>query len=269
MPSTPRPGSTRELMINLWASVIGALLMGGTGLGLSYLFGWSGNGLAVAAAVSVIFGLLVTQLFLRTVVRFFSGLGLRYMRRHTGIVRTYPNLHECKTDMEADFKRARESSLLLQIGRYELGFGEPSYFSLPVKDKERGSKIRILWASDKSPFLSKERAKNLGYDYDEWVESLRQLEKRIELLRKSNPHVEIKDLQHDEPYLWRIFIFGDIAYVSPYLHLHDNHKTAIVYKLREGEDSLYTVFKKYFDYVWMKNDPTGSADPIQRWANWK
>jgi len=246
---------------------VGAILFGGVGLIVSKVFGWTDNKQLIAIGSFILIGLLLPLFVWRRLIRFFDGLGPGYMRRHTGIAHTYDNLHECKNDMEADFRRAKRISLFLQVGRWELGSGEPSYFSVLVREKEIGSQIRILRASDKSPFLSKERADNLGYKYEHWVESMRRLSEEIDLLRDSKAKIE--DRQHDEPYLWRIFIFDDVAYVSPYLYLHENHKKAIVYKLEDGEDSLYAVFKKYFDYVWMKYDPTGPTDPNQCWANWE
>jgi hypothetical protein len=269
MITTMPPDSPREpVMINLIANGLGAALMGAIGLGFSYLFGWSGNKLVFAAALFFVLGLLLTRFLLKRLQSF--SLGLRYMRKHTGIVRTYRNLHECKDEMEVDFRRATNISLLLQIGRLEFGYSELAFFYLLAKQKEIGSHIRILRASDKSPFLSEARARRRGKDPKYWKEEMRRLGTQIEFLRDDpNVKAEIEDRQHLEPYLWRIFIFDDIAYVSAYLHPRENDKKAIVYRLKDGRDSLYPIFKKYFDYLWMEYDPAGPSDPNERWANWE
>lgn len=246
---------------------VGAVVFGVVGLFVSKVFGWSDSKQLIAIGVFVLVGVLIPLFVWQKVRRFFDGVGSQYMSRHTGIVRTYGNLHECRDDMLADLKDATDISLLLQIGRWELGAGEPAYFSTALRKKKSGSRVKILRASDKSPFLSKERAEKVGYDHEHWVESVRRLSEEIKSLR--NSQAKIEDRQHDEPYLWRIFVFGPVAYVSPYVYPHENHKQAIVYKLQEGPGSLYAVFKNYFDYVWVKNDPAGPADPNQRWANWE
>jgi len=264
--------STATLQQSGWVTAIGqmavgAILFGGIGIVVSKVFGWTDNKQLIAIGSFIFVGFLLPLFVWRRLTQFFDGLGPKYMTRHTGIVRTYHNLHECKGDMETDFKAATDISLLLQVGRWELGSGEPSFFSNVAKQKEAGCKIKILRASDKSPFLAKERAESLGYDHPHWVESGRQLSAQIEALRSSKAKIE--DRTHEEPYLWRIFIFGPFAYVSPYLYPHENHEKAVVYKLEAGPDSLYAVFKKYFDYLWMKYDPSGPADPNERWATWE
>jgi hypothetical protein len=78
---------------------------------------------------------------------------------------------------------------------------------------------------------------------------------------------QIKHRGHREPYLWRIFIFDDIAFVSAYLYFRENDKRANVYKIKKGENSLYTVFDKYFDYLWVNYDPE-VKDDIKKWEEW-
>lgn len=270
MATTPGADFPRDsLMINLIATAGGAALMGAIGLGLSHLFGLTGEQEVVAASVSLLLGLLLTRFFLRRVPSFLDRFGLRYMSRHTGIVLTYRNLDECKDDMQADFRREKRISLLLQIGRQELGDSKSSYFYSLAKEKDLDSQIRILRASVESPFLSEARAKRRGNDPKRWKEDMRRLGAEIALLQgEGNSKAKIEERQHLEPYLWRIFIFGDIAYVSAYLHQRENDKKAIVYKLKDGEGSLYPVFKKYFDYLWIKYDPR-PTDPNERWAEWK
>src|ERR1051325_6117354 len=260
-------GNPHGLLNAIKEMAVGAILFGVVGFLVLKLFGWTDNKQTIAIGVVILVLVLLLLIVWKRLKRFFDDAGPRYMTKHTGIVGTYQNLHQCKEAMEVDFTNATEISLFLQIGRWELGSGEPSYFPRLVRQKEVGAEIRILRASEKSPFLSKERADNGGYNFKHWVESTRRLSEEIDLLGDSKAKIE--DRTHEEPYLWRIFIFDDVAYVSPYLYAHENHRRAIVYKLKDGPDSLYAVFRNYFDYVWKKCDPSGPADPNQRWATWK
>lgn len=207
--------------------------------------------------------------FKRGVTFFSDDLGKRYMKEKSGIVETYSNLEDekCKTDMQNDFNNAKDISLLLQIGRRELGYGTPShYFELSKKKTGPDVKIRILSASEDSPFLSKERAEIRGYSHLEWRKDQRALQSEIAFLQtEHNANIEART--HCEPYLWRIFIFDEIVYVSAYLHSRKNDQLAIVYKIEKGENSLYKVFVKYFEYLW-KNYDKSETDPIMKWMHW-
>ena len=56
--------------------------------------------------------------------------------------------------------------------------------------------------------------------------------------------------EHCEPFFWKIYIFGDIAYFSPYLFDTKNNDLAPVYKYKSGEQSFYKSLDKYFDELW-------------------
>jgi hypothetical protein len=86
-------------------------------------------------------------------------------------------------------------------------------------------------------------------------------------------HVQAEVREHYEPFLWRIFLFDDVAYVSAYLHPSDNDSKTVVYKLHKSENSLFVVFNKYFEYLWQKYDPSSSPqlpteDEIKKWSTW-
>src|SRR4029078_604174 len=71
----------------------------------------------------------------------------------------------------------------------------------------------------------------------------------------------LKSRQHKEGYMWRLFIFEEVAYVQPYLYSKNNSDHAPVLKLsrytlssekkqEENLSSLYKVFLNYFDFKW-------------------
>ncbi|NOT03894.1 MAG: hypothetical protein HOP27_04775 [Anaerolineales bacterium] len=193
-----------------------------------------------------------------------------YILKKTGIERVYTNLTDCKNDMVLDFQRATEIRLLLQIGRRELGDGVSSmFFPLSKQKNQPGTRLRVLRAANKTPFLSKTRAERRGRTtYDEWQGELNRLHGII-LRLKNIYHVNVEEREHLEPYLWRIFIFDNTAYVSGYLYGSGNDNTAVVYKIKEGENSIYAIFDKYFEYLWKKYEPNTDPESDKHWVNWE
>jgi hypothetical protein len=174
----------------------------------------------------------------------------------TGIVAIFQNLNACEADMVEAYRAARDCSLFLQIGRRAFGNSEASsFYELTLQKQIPGARLRILRASDDSPFLSEEAARHRKLvPTDRWKIWLDGVGREIGVL-KATSKVDIHEREHREPFLWRIFIFDDIAYVSAYLHPRENDARAPVYKIRKGDNSLYGVFEKYFDYLWTKYEP--------------
>lgn len=260
-----------SLIVNLVATAVSTLLIPAIGLGVSRIFGLTGNQQLMAAGAVLLVGLLPTLFYFWRVPSPLDRLGLRYMSKRTGIIDTFPSLTDprCKEDMKARFKAARNIRFLLQIGRQELGFSRESYFFSLAQGKDATCQIRILRASAESPFFSEARAKELSKDHKRWSELIQQLAREIDYLKEKSK-AQIEDREHREPFLWRIFIFDTIAYVSVYRQVTNNDSEATVYKLtEEGEDSLYFVFSKYFEYLWLKWNPKAPKDPNEHWQAWR
>ncbi|WP_420629629.1 hypothetical protein [Candidatus Leptofilum sp.] len=244
------------------------VIIGIIGYLVSTWLGWDNDIKTITIGILILTGSLAFSYFKRGIRYFSDDLGKMYMRERTGIIEIYENLNQCKEDMQKDFHEATNICLLLQIGRKELGDGESSFFwSLAKEKNSSGTSIRVLRAAPNSPFLSEERAKFRNTPVKRWGEDIRRLDKQIELLKDTYDY-NIEGREHSEPYLWRIFIFDDIAYVSGYLHTSDNDKHAFVYKLEEGPDSLYMVFSKYFEYLWVKYE-LSNEDLAEKWATWQ
>jgi hypothetical protein len=184
----------------------------------------------------------------------------------TGIIRTYKNLEECRVDIQDSFESATDIRLFLQIGRREFGDQEPSLFwSLAKEAKKSNKRIRVLRASATSPFLSEARARRRNTPWEQWQSWIRRLSESLELLRR-NYGAMIEEREHDEPFLWRLFIFDDIAYVSGHEYASDNDQKAAVHKIVKTDESLFAVFDKYFEYLWLRADTTIN-DPIQKYLD--
>jgi hypothetical protein len=263
------------LIVDLVGTAIGTFLLGAIGLVISQVFGLTGNEQLMATGATLLLGLLIALFFLWRVFSLLERTGLRYMSKRTGIIDTFTKLTEarCKEDMQREFAKSKDIRLLLQIGRQELGYSaRPSYFYSLAAQKDATCQIKILRASAKSPFLSEARARHLGKDPKRWAKHIGNLADEIQFL-KGESKAQIEDRQHFEPFLFRIFIFDRVAYVSVYRKLTNNDSEATVYKLtEEGDDSLYFVFRKYFDYLWLKySDPAAvpSQHDSEKFASWK
>ncbi len=275
MPDSPSTKKIRDtLLTGLLEGAVAAVALGV----IAYLFGflggdWTNEQKAIAAGIVLLLVLALAFLLSLAKRTVFDTLGRNYMSERTGIATTYLNLEACKEDMQKDFEDATSVRLLLQIGRKELGYHEASFFYKLAKDKkDAGATVKILRASSDSPFLSEARARARGYDHYHWMEHIRRLGNEIEDLRRNNSKIHIEERLHHEPFLWRIFIFDDIAYISAYLVSKDVDLMCKVYRVKrvkEDSNSLYTVFEKYFDYLWHKYDPTDTRGPQERWASWK
>lgn len=258
--------SSENLLASLTKDAGASIITGLIGYFLASFFGLSEDLKTAAVGASVLVGSLIVTFTKTRVVTFSRDIGKRYMEERTGIVEVYKNLESCKTDMQADFKKASNIRLLLQIGRREIGDSDASYFGVLAREKNQPNvKIRVLRASKESPFMSEERAKARGANIRRWREDMRRLANEIDILR-DELGVKIEDREHSEPYLWRIFLFDDVAYISAYLHQSDNDQKAVVYKLIKSEKSLYTVFDKYFEYLWAKSSPSDSTASVLEWA---
>jgi hypothetical protein len=186
----------------------------------------------------------------------------------TGIIAVYNNLDMCAIDMQAEFEKAKNIRLLLQIGRRELGDGKSSLFWARARSKTTpDDNIQVLRASDTSPFLSEERArKRGGTTVSRWKKHIQDLHAEVEYLHDVC-HVQIEEREHCEPFLWRIFLMDDIAFVSGYIFQRENDSKAVVYKFRKGGNSLYSVFDKYFKYLWLKYSNEEIPDEISKWVD--
>ena len=121
-----------------------------------------------------------------------------------------------------------------------------------------GATIKILHSGKNNPYLTKEIANKRGSHYDEWQVELSYAKKLVGILNQKSK-TNIKALQHNEGYYWRMFIFESVAFVQPYLYISNNSEQAPVIKVNKylskderltNQNSLYVLFSKYFDDKW-------------------
>lgn len=173
----------------------------------------------------------------------------KFLYSECGLVEKFANLHLAVTDMKREFAKAKTVKFLLQIGRYEFGGGKPSnFYQLALEKSETDAVIRVLHASIDSPHLSEQKSKQLKRNYLIWKENIKQIKTQLKILKDSGVNLEARE--HKEPFLWRLFIMDDVAYVSGYFHQTKNDEKATVYKFKNHDSSLFKIFDKYFDILW-------------------
>ena len=261
---------TREFLTNV---VLPTLTIGGIGVVISKLVpGLSEDVQTLLTGVVTTF-LLILYFGYRHGKAFLVDKEIQhYLEENLGIVKAYPCLESAGPDMQEDMEKSTISALLLQIGRKELGATTESFFYEILRDSEQpGRKVRILHASLDSPFLSRQRAQYRGSPekFGEWQAGVKNVREHIKVLQELG-RCKIVSREHKEPFLWRIFIFDDVVYVSAYIHPRKNDALATVYKIKKGKpNSLYSVFCKYFEYLWRKYDPESTMiSEEDKWKDW-
>lgn len=154
----------------------------------------------------------------------------------------------------------------MQIGKTVFSGGD-FYDYLRDAKVRVGALTRILHADKDSIFLTERAAEERGSDLASWRLDLQySFNKATNLASDSEKRVDAR--QHQEGYLWRLFVFDSVVFAQPYLFDRDNSAQAPVLELAryhlnnqgtasmvENPRSLYGVFSKYFELVWDRSAP--------------
>jgi hypothetical protein len=182
-------------------------------------------------------------------------IGGRYLDRNTGISKVYPSLDEAASDLIYAAQIARRIDLLIHIGRREFGITDSLFYetlkSRLANQGEEDLEVRLLHIDLESPYLSEQRAQELGKRRDKWLRDVEYVRSQIIDCARGRKNLRIRT--HKEPFLWRLFIFDDQIFLSAYLHSTKNDKHAPVYRIHQGPqgtNSLYSTFKRYYDHLW-------------------
>lgn len=245
------------ILVGIVASVTGAAIVSGATVFIAVYV----QDAPMAAFLGTLLGLAILligyQVKIINPVQFFGG---RLLVRHTGIKQVYESFHEAFPDLHKNFAKAEKRiDLLLYIGRREFGIKD-ALFSDLLREKlarETNLEVRILHIAEDSPYLSVRRARQLGKRQSKWLRDVRHVRSEIQEIAQDAQNVRV--IAHKEPFLWRIFIFDNVMFVSSYLHATKNDQKAPVYLIEEGDSSLYTAFETYFDGLW-RSYSTAQAD---------
>ena len=181
-----------------------------------------------------------------------------------GLENLFSNFTVCETEILSTLKTSKKVKVFLQIGKTVLS-GITNFYDYLEEAIHAESSIKILHAGLESPYLTQAIAQRRGSNYDEWVADIEHAIKKVHILSKKGKG-SISARQHKEAYIWRLFIFDNVAYVQPYLYDRKNSNKAPVLKFIKYFDnntiidnSLYKLFEKYFDTKWEEYRPNQSS----------
>ena len=217
---------------------------------------WPLNEILIAALAGVAIAIIIA---LQLVGRFWKKWSWekafeRETSRTMGIDHVYNTLQEAEPDIIRDIEKAQSIRLFVQLGRYILGGPHSLLYEHLKKRSPKNVSIQILHATKNSSFLEPDRLRKRGTNVTAIQGDIDHLQTLILSLR-DEAGVQVESRQHQEPYLWRLLFFDNIAYVSGYLYDKDNDQLAFVYRIADGPQSLYKIFHKYFEYLWEKYPP--------------
>lgn len=178
-----------------------------------------------------------------------------------GLVRTFRDWAECQDEILQEVTQSASVRVFVQIGKSVLSGAAVIYNALERSRPD--ADIRILHAGLSNPYLGERSAVRRNSDYQEWQEDVAYAMAVGERLQaRLGSRLQIR--QHHEGYIWRLFIFDDIAYVQPYLHQRDNAGQAPVLKfvlrgdlsdVNANPNAMWYLFSNYFDLKWEECAP--------------
>jgi hypothetical protein len=191
-----------------------------------------------------------------------DNLHMDFLSSVAGLVEVFDDWRKCQDEVVRELTTSRSVKVFAQIGKSVLS-GAAVIFNA-LEHPRTDAQIKILHAGVNNPYLSERSALRRGADYREWREDIEYVGRVGDRLRgRLGSRLEIR--QHLEGYLWRLFIFDDLAYLQPYTHSSDNAERAPVFKFsrfgdpagsEENEKSLYHMLSGYFDVKWEECAPT-------------
>lgn len=188
------------------------------------------------------------------------------LRGEIGLVAIHRSFPDCEDAVKKAIASSSRIDIFVQIGKTVFSGGD--FYDYLRNAKVRGGAVtRILHADKGSVFLTERAAEERGSDVASWRLDLQySFNKAVNLASDSEKRVDAR--QHQEGYLWRLFVFDSVAFAQPYLFDRDNSIQAPVLELArfnslsdgtesvvENNRSLYRVFSKYFELVWDKSAP--------------
>lgn len=179
-----------------------------------------------------------------------------------GLQNVFQNWTECQEEVLGRFGTSSSIRVFLQMGKSVLSGAATIYRALQKLPPT--SQVRILHAGAGNPYLGEMSATRRDSDYREWREDVNYAARVGERLHaRLGPRLQLRN--HSEGYLWRLFIFDDVAYVQPYLYERDNANIAPVLRFSRyfgdtaddavNPNSLYGMFSAYFNLKWEECAP--------------
>jgi 8-oxo-dGTP pyrophosphatase MutT (NUDIX family) len=196
----------------------------------------------------------------------FRRYALRVMEKQIGVTEVFSNFADCEAEILARLEATGSARMFLQIGTSVLSGNRTIYEHLEGRLDWSGiNSFRLLYVDENSDYVNDSRAAERGSNIDRWKADLRRAREQLQLLKR-RVGAKLDYRQHSEPFLWRLFIFDEVAYIQPYLYDRQNSERAPVLKTirrhrREGDQlpSLFKLVDRYFDTIWNRCQPSATA----------
>lgn len=274
MHTSPPSASWRKFAYDVGASLAGAVVL---------LVAWAILKLFLGEAVSVS-ELVLSLLAIGGALVGFAGFRLwSYFRRRReaiaaevwneirqkiGIEGVYKGISACEDEIKALIRQAKDTRIYLQIGTTVLSGPRTIFQFLEELSLTPNASIRIMHASASSPYLSpavarRRSSKDSSAKWLKWRDDIQHAKAQLAALRRRYGD-QVKVREHEEPFVWRLFLMDDIAFIQPYLFESNNSEKANVlrvvqHRMRPGTEgdsqSLYETVSRYFEAMWDKYPP--------------
>jgi hypothetical protein len=161
----------------------------------------------------------------------------------TNAAQTYNNYYSAVKDLSIELSRSQVIKIFVATGRIEFTDSQYNWFREGVtKSTHKKPTIRILLSSPNSPYVDIK----LKREDSRFLKDLRIVKEIINSYREIYG-LDIEIRQHDEPYLWRFYVFDNVAFVSGYPQDSNNYNRVNVYKFSSPD--LVAFFNLQFEYL--------------------
>lgn len=172
-----------------------------------------------------------------------------------GLEKVYENFDSARDHIYEDLKNTQGPiKIFIHIASQDIGLKGAFFDVLKEVVEKKTVDIRVLHAAHESPLFSKDRLLLIGKNYDHVIASLEYASsslRRLETIEAS----ALRRRSHELPFIWRLYFVFDRLYMMPYFSTKDAVKKSPVLVFSRQENSLYHVFRDWFDHTWALSIP--------------
>ncbi|WP_438729253.1 TIR domain-containing protein [Parasphingorhabdus sp. DH2-15] len=172
-----------------------------------------------------------------------------------GLERIYDSFNLARDDIYSDLKSTKGPiRIFIHIASQDIGISGSFFDVLDEVAKSGNVDMRVLHASINSPLFRKERLISIGKDFRRVMHSLEYATNSLKSLEEAK-NSSLRRRSHDFPFVWRLYFVFDRLYLMPYFSDKDAVRHSPVLVFGRSKNSLYHVFKEWFDHAWTTSSP--------------
>ncbi|MCW5213029.1 hypothetical protein VU04_08985, partial [Desulfobulbus sp. TB] len=163
------------MKLNIAASLIATIIISLLSVAIGYFidfFGFYQGGSAEPVITSFVVFFILFILFRRRItdilmIKLFN-LFFANFSKHSGLIKIYENFNDASDDIKNDFKLSSDVSIFIQLGSGVIGGKNSLLFNEARRRTDKDFKLRVLFSSLDSKWLSHERANERNSNHKEW-----------------------------------------------------------------------------------------------------